>query len=157
MNSMEKAKTLHKFKTDPTIQVLFINLRAGGCGLNLVEANHVILLEPYWNESEQKQAIDRVYRLGQKKPVTLYRFYLQYTIESWLQALQRKKQSLTHYLVDFEKHSEMTPEDLKQSYIVSDMFFQMCSQPALEEESTLLNREGEKSSLIKLLELHQLY
>lgn len=157
MNLLEKTKILHQFKSDPTIQVLFINLRAGGCGLNLVEANHVILLEPYWNESEQKQAIDRVYRLGQKRPVTLYKFYLKYTIEAWLQALQKKKQALTRYLVDFNKHSDMTEETVKKSYQVSDMFFQMCFQPALEEHSILLNAEGEQSRIVKLMEEHQVY
>jgi SNF2 family DNA or RNA helicase len=94
LSAAAKSLTIQQFKTVPSIRVLFINLRAGGCGLNLVEANHVIMLEPYWNESEQKQAIDRTYRIGQVKPVTIYKMYIRNSIETWLQQIQKMKKIL---------------------------------------------------------------
>ena len=99
LTAAEKSVTIQQFKTDPSIRVLFINLRAGGCGLNLVEANHVLMLEPYWNESEQKQAIDRVYRIGQVKPVTIYKMYIRNSIETWLQQVQKMKKILSASLI----------------------------------------------------------
>lgn len=150
----EKAAVLEKFKTDPSQRILFINLRAGGCGLNLVEANHVVLLEPYWNESEQKQAIDRVYRLGQTKPVQVYRFYLKGTIEAWLQALQKRKQSLATMLL---KHSEGSMETYKVHERVSSQFFQLCFQPAAEENTLLFTSDGETVSYNKVAQEHEIY
>jgi len=108
----ERSKLLSVFKDDNSnIQVLLINLRAGGCGLNLVQANHVILMEPYWNDSEQQQAINRVYRLGQKKEVYVYRLIIDNTIEIWLKRLQQMKKNISNILV--EKKSE-----LKEGYIM---------------------------------------
>lgn len=52
---------------------MLLSLGAGGVGLNLVGANHMILVEPHWNPQLEAQACDRLYRLGQEKPVTIYK------------------------------------------------------------------------------------
>lgn len=55
------------------LQVLLLSLVAGGVGLNLTGANHLILMEPHWNPQLEAQAQDRVYRIGQKRPVRIYK------------------------------------------------------------------------------------
>jgi len=111
LNMNERGKVLSKFKDmDSKNKILLINLRAGGCGLNLVEANHVILMEPYWNDSEQQQAINRVYRLGQKKEVFVYRLIISNTIETWLKKLQQMKKNISNILI--EKKCEIKVDDI---------------------------------------------
>lgn len=52
---------------------MLLSLTAGGVGLNLVGANHLLLVDPHWNPQLEAQAQDRIYRVGQKKPVTIYK------------------------------------------------------------------------------------
>jgi SNF2 family DNA or RNA helicase len=58
------------------VKVFLISLKAGGVGLNLAEANSVFLMDPWWNPAIEQQAIDRVYRLGQRNPVIVTRFVI---------------------------------------------------------------------------------
>ena len=62
---------LHDFKQDPSVVVLLLSLRAASLGLNLVVANHVVLLDLWWNPSVEDQAIDRTHRIGQTRDVTV--------------------------------------------------------------------------------------
>lgn len=52
---------------------MLLSLTAGGVGLNLIGANHLLLLDPHWNPQLEAQAQDRIYRVGQTKPVTIYK------------------------------------------------------------------------------------
>jgi SWI/SNF-related matrix-associated actin-dependent regulator of chromatin subfamily A3 len=63
-------------------------------GLNIVEANQVILLDPWWNESIEQQAIDRVFRIGQKKDVRVFKFVMQDSIEDRVMDIQQAKTNL---------------------------------------------------------------
>ncbi len=69
-------------------------MKAGGTGLNLTSASNVYLLDPWWNPASEEQAIDRVHRLGQTKPVTVTRFYVQNSIEERILELQDRKRVL---------------------------------------------------------------
>ena len=60
-------------KTDPTITVFLISLKAGGTGLNLTAADTVIHFDPWWNPAVEEQATDRAHRIGQTRVVTAYR------------------------------------------------------------------------------------
>lgn len=81
-------------------QPLFlISLKAGGTGLNLTSADYVIHLDPWWNPSIEDQASDRAYRIGQDKPVTVYRLIAADTIEEKIIALHRTKKSLADALL----------------------------------------------------------
>jgi SNF2 family DNA or RNA helicase len=160
LSADEKEETLMEFKSLPEKQILFINLRAGGCGLNLVEANHVILLEPYWNESEQKQAIDRVYRIGQQKPVKVYRFYLRNSVESWIHSLQRTKQTLANYLVDSQDYPDMSLKDLQGHYqTTGDLlhYMVMNPKPYRKNDVKIAHTDGSTRTLTELLEAQGLY
>lgn len=82
-------------------QPLFlISLKAGGTGLNLTSADYVIHLDPWWNPSIEDQASDRAYRIGQDKPVTVYRLIASNTIEEKILALHQTKKSLADALLE---------------------------------------------------------
>lgn len=74
--------------------VFLISLKAGGTGLNLVEADYVYIMDPWWNPAAEEQAIDRSHRIGQGKQVMVYRLVSQGTIEEKVVALQDRKRSL---------------------------------------------------------------
>ncbi|CAD6913039.1 unnamed protein product, partial [Tilletia laevis] len=81
-------------KLDPKFEVLLISLRAGGFGLNLVSACRAYLIDPYWNPAVENQGLDRIYRLGQRRPVVLTRFIMKKSIEENMLELQRRKMEL---------------------------------------------------------------
>lgn len=75
-------------------QVFLISLKAGGFGLNLVEADYVFLLDPWWNPASEAQAVDRAHRIGQSKQVMVYRLVAADTIEEKVMALKARKGEL---------------------------------------------------------------
>ena len=74
--------------------VFLISLKAGGVGLNLTEADTVILYDPWWNPAVENQAADRAHRIGQDKPVFVYKLITEGTVEEKILALQARKQVL---------------------------------------------------------------
>jgi len=112
LNMEEKSNILYTFQTDPDTQVLLINLKAGACGLNLTEANHVIVIEPYWNDSEYQQAINRAYRIGQTKEVHVYNISVKNSIELWLKNMQELKSKLSKMLVDSDQTIKINDIDV---------------------------------------------
>jgi SNF2 family DNA or RNA helicase len=74
--------------------VLLLSLRAGGVGLNLNVANHMLLLDPAWNPSTEEQCFDRIHRLGQSKPVEITRFVMKNSIEMKMLDIQERKKNL---------------------------------------------------------------
>ena len=80
--------------------VFLISLKAGGTGLNLTAADYVIHLDPWWNPAVEDQASDRAHRMGQQRPVTIYRLVTQNTIEEKIIALHAEKRDLADSLLD---------------------------------------------------------
>ncbi len=80
-------------------EVFLINLRAGGTGLNLTGADYVIHLDPWWNPAVEDQASDRAHRLGQTRPVTIYRLVARGTIEEKILRLHADKRKLAEGLL----------------------------------------------------------
>ena len=80
--------------------VFLISLKAGGVGLTLTEADCVFLLDPWWNPAAEQQAIDRTHRIGQTKPVTVYRLIAAGTIEEKVVELQQRKARLFRAVLD---------------------------------------------------------
>ena len=80
--------------------VFLISLKAGGFGLTLTEADYVFLLDPWWNPQTEEQAVDRTHRIGQDKPVMVYRLVSADTIEEKVMALKEKKAELFARVVE---------------------------------------------------------
>jgi SNF2 family DNA or RNA helicase len=75
-------------------KVMLITLTSGGVGLDLSFANHIILMDSWWNPALEEQAIDRVYRIGQKKKVEVHRMYMIDTIEQWMVEMKKEKKKV---------------------------------------------------------------
>lgn len=80
--------------TKGNANIFLISLKAGGVGLNLVEADTVIHYDPWWNPAVENQATDRAYRIGQDKPVFVYKLIVENSIEEQILKLQEKKRTL---------------------------------------------------------------
>jgi superfamily II DNA or RNA helicase len=80
--------------------VFLISLKAGGLGLNLTAADYVIHMDPWWNPAVEDQASDRAHRIGQQRPVTIYRLVAQGTIEEKIVALHHQKRDLAERLLE---------------------------------------------------------
>lgn len=81
-------------------EVFLISLKAGGSGLNLTAADYVIHLDPWWNPAVEDQASDRAHRIGQTRPVTIYRLVTENTIEQKILALHQQKRELADSLLE---------------------------------------------------------
>ncbi|WP_053122078.1 DEAD/DEAH box helicase [Pseudomonas sp. P1.31] len=81
-------------------QIFLISLKAGGVGLNLTEADTVIHYDPWWNPATENQATDRAYRIGQEKPVFVYKMIARGTVEEKIQHLQKEKSDLAAGVLD---------------------------------------------------------
>jgi len=75
-------------------KVMLLSLKAGGVGLNLTAANHLLLLDPAWNPASEWQCFDRTHRLGQKKEVMIYKYITKNSIEETMMEIQEKKKDL---------------------------------------------------------------
>jgi SNF2 family DNA or RNA helicase len=82
---------IDQFYEVPKYRVLLASLKAGGVGLNLVVANHLIMINPWWNSAVEHQAFYRVHRIGQKKKVYVYRLLIRSSIEEEVLKIQEKK------------------------------------------------------------------
>lgn len=92
MDIKQRADTVSKFFDDPEVKVLLVSTKCGSLGLNLTCANRVILMDVWWNPALENQAIDRVHRIGQQKPVDVHRIFINDTVEDRILKLQEKKQ-----------------------------------------------------------------
>ncbi|KAG0252829.1 hypothetical protein BG011_006717 [Mortierella polycephala] len=95
MQRNDRTLAMTRFKERPDISVILISLKAGGVGLNLTSAQRVFLMDPHWNPSVESQAIDRIHRLGQTKPVDVVRFIIKESIEENILELQKRKTELS--------------------------------------------------------------
>ncbi|MGH7204065.1 MAG: SNF2-related protein [Candidatus Levyibacteriota bacterium] len=113
-----RGELIKRFDTDTSIPIFLISLKAGGFGLNLTAADYCILLDPWWNPAVEQQAVDRTHRIGQTKPVFVYKFIAKDTIEEKVLALQEKKRKLFQNVLDKEGMfgSLITEDDIKSIF-----------------------------------------
>ena len=95
----DRQKVIDAFRAGEA-DVFLISLKAGGFGLTLTEADYVFLLDPWWNPQTEEQAVDRTHRIGQDKPVMVYRLVSTDTIEEKVMALKEKKAELFARVVE---------------------------------------------------------
>lgn len=91
MDIKARDASLKDFREDANVRVLLMSLKAGGVALNLTVANHIYLMDPWWNPAAEMQAIDRTHRLGQYRPIRAVRFIAEDTVEERILQLQEKK------------------------------------------------------------------
>lgn len=98
-DTRDRAGAIDSFQRGDT-QIFLISLKAGGVGLNLTAADTVIIFDPWWNPAVEEQAIGRAHRIGQDKPVFVYRLMAVGTIEEKMEALKERKRALADGLFD---------------------------------------------------------
>jgi SNF2 family DNA or RNA helicase len=102
------------FNTEEEIKVMLVSLKAGGTGLNLVGADIVIHLDPWWNLAAENQASDRAHRIGQKRSVTVIKMVCKNSIEERVIELQEKKKELTSVISEGDEGiTSINTEDLR--------------------------------------------
>ncbi|KAI5820879.1 SNF2 family N-terminal domain-containing protein [Pyronema omphalodes] len=91
LNVEARKRVIDEFRRNPKTKTLLMTTGAGACGLNLTVASQVHIIEPQWNPMVEAQAIGRVYRHGQTKPVKIFRYIMRETIEETVQSCRLKK------------------------------------------------------------------
>lgn len=96
----DRQGAVERFNSTPSIPIFLISLKAGGTGLNLTGADYVIHYDPWWNPAVEDQASDRAYRIGQKRPVTIYKLISEKTVEQKILELHKTKKNLADALLE---------------------------------------------------------
>jgi superfamily II DNA or RNA helicase len=104
-STRDRAAVVGQFQAQAGPPVMLISLKAGGTGLNLTAADHVFLLDPWWNPAVEDQAADRAHRIGQDRPVMIYRMVAKDTVEERVLALQAKKRGLAEAALGNADHA----------------------------------------------------
>ena len=112
-STSDRGSVVARFQSEDGPPVLLTSLKAGGTGLNLTAADHVFLLDPWWNPAVEDQAADRAHRIGQERPVMVYRLIAKDTVEEGILALQAKKRGLAEAALEgAAAAAAITREDL---------------------------------------------
>ncbi len=114
----KRDEAIDRFKSGE-VDVFLISLKAGGVGLNLTEADTVIIYDPWWNPAVETQAADRAHRIGQDKPVFVYKLMTENTVEEKILAMQEKKRALADSIYQGGKEKEsfkLTSDDLSELF-----------------------------------------
>lgn len=111
-----RAEVVQQFREDDDTRLFLISIKAGGVGLNLVEADYVFILDPWWNPAVEQQAVDRTHRIGQTRNVFIYKFITKDTVEEKILALQERKKTIASTLITTEESfvKSLTPDDIRE-------------------------------------------
>lgn len=115
MSLKQREKVINSFSNDPTIKIFLMSLKAGGVALNLTAASHCFIMDVWWNDAMQSQAMDRIHRLGQFKPMKCVKFIIEGTIEERILKLQQKKRLIFEATVggDTSAVNKLTEDDMR--------------------------------------------
>lgn len=109
MDAKQRNAEVKRFQTNKECKVFLLSIKTGDKGLNLTAADYVMIADPWWNPAVEQQAQDRAYRIGQDKPVFIYKFISKNTIEDKIKNLQSKKKSYANQII-------VETENVKQSF-----------------------------------------
>ena len=115
----KRRKAVEKFQSDAYVPFFILSLKAGGVGLNLTAANHVVHFDRWWNPAVENQATDRAFRIGQKKNVMVHKMICKGTIEEKIDLLIDDKKSLADKVVSSGGENWITEFDDKR---IQEMF-----------------------------------
>lgn len=115
MLPQQRDNTIKHFSENTNVEIFLVSLKAGGVALNLTEASQVFLMDPWWNPSVEWQSMDRVHRIGQKRPIRITRFCIEDSIELKIIELQDKKANMIHATINHDDGAvnRLTPDDLQ--------------------------------------------
>jgi DNA repair protein RAD16 len=115
MSLKQREKVIESFSSDPSVKVFLMSLKAGGVALNLTAASHCFIMDVWWNDAMQSQAMDRIHRLGQFKPMKCVKFIIEGTIEERILKLQQKKRLIFEATVggDTAAINKLTEDDMR--------------------------------------------
>uniref|UniRef100_A0A1J3CFL8 ATP-dependent helicase rhp16 n=1 Tax=Noccaea caerulescens TaxID=107243 RepID=A0A1J3CFL8_NOCCA len=115
MSMAARDAAINKFKEDPDCRVFLMSLKAGGVALNLTVASHVFMMDPWWNPAVERQAQDRIHRIGQYKPIRIVRFIIENTVEERILKLQEKKELVFEGTVGGSQEAigKLTEQDMR--------------------------------------------
>jgi SNF2 family DNA or RNA helicase len=113
-SSKQRQENVDRFQNDEDCRVFLISLKAGGTGLNLMAADYVYIVDPWWNPAVENQAIDRCYRIGQDKKVIAYRMICKDTVEEKIMELKETKKAIAGEIIT-------TDEGVMQKLTESDL------------------------------------
>jgi len=116
--TQNRQSKVDEFQNNDSMPFFLISLKAGGVGLNLTAADYVIHLDPWWNPAVEMQASDRAHRIGQDKPVFIYKIIARDTVEEKILQLQEKKRALVKSLIATESScfKSLTKDDVKMLF-----------------------------------------
>jgi non-specific serine/threonine protein kinase len=114
-STRDRQQRVDLFQSESSISFFLISLKAGGVGLNLTAADYVIHIDPWWNPAVEMQAADRAHRIGQEKPVFIYKLIARETVEEKILELQARKRELVEQLISSESSffKSLTKDDVK--------------------------------------------
>ena len=120
-STRNRAEVIEAF-TSGQEPVFLISLKAGGFGLNLTEADHVFIMDPWWNPAAEQQAVDRIHRIGQDKEVHVYRLVAEGTIEEKVMQLKASKAALFDAVVGEGEFASaaVTAEDVRELFALPE-------------------------------------
>lgn len=115
----DRQRVVERFQNDDDCRVMLMTVKTGGVGLNLVAADTVFIVEPWWNKAAEEQAINRLHRIGQKKSVNCYFLITADSIEEKIRQLQEKKSALVDAVIssDSTGGKNLSAEDI--NYLLS--------------------------------------
>jgi len=122
MSYDKRVHALQSFSSHPHIQVILCSLKAAGTGLNMTVANHVLLIDPWWNPMVEDQAIDRAHRLGQRRPVRAIRFVAERTVEERILAVHAQKRAIVDGALSFKTREQLQKMRLEMMASIFEPF-----------------------------------
>jgi non-specific serine/threonine protein kinase len=110
-----RQEQVDRFQSSPHIPFFLISLKAGGLGLNLTAADYVIHIDPWWNPAAEMQASDRTHRIGQDKPVFIFKLIARDSVEEKILLLQERKKQLVDQIITTESafFKTLTAEEIQ--------------------------------------------
>ena len=116
MSLSKRRKVLDLFSNDDSVTILLASIKAAGQGLNLTVASRAFIMEPMWNPAAEEQAVDRIYRIGQKREVTIKRYHMARSIELKIMELKKKKQALADVSMN-RNHKALSKEETRKQHM----------------------------------------
>ena len=116
MSLAKRRRVLDALATDDNVTILLASIKAAGQGLNLTAASRAFIMEPMWNPAAENQAVDRIYRLGQKRNVIIKRFRMKDSIEGAIAKIQQKKERLANVAME-RNHKSLSQREVRRQHM----------------------------------------